>query len=759
MLNHAAKLLTSVQRRIRWDLGARDLAREWKTLFTTNHLKADLNAGMAVACIAMPLSFAVAIASGVEPKLGLITAIIGGIVCAITGGVPLSVSGPTVTIAVVIAAAAESDGIEGVLFVGMICGVLQLLTGILNLGRLMRLVPAAVVTGFKAGVGAIIVIGQLPRALGLPPPAQSHVIEVLRHLKDLIGHLQPMVFILTLFSMWIMMRFPVLLPRIPAALAAVVLPTFVAWGLDLGVPILGEIPRTLPWPQLPSLPAEWPTLVAEGVIVYCLASLETLLSASVVDKLSGRTKHDPDQEMIGQGFGNLVTAMFGGIAVTGVIARSALNVQAGARTRRAALFHSLFLVAAVFFLDPLIARIPIAALAGVLLAVALRMIQPQEVWALWKRSRTDVLIYTVTFLGVVFADLLAGVQAGVAVAAVIALMRLSHSQLFVSTSGPSMPLRFSLEGPLSFLSVSTFDSVRDQVVTASPQRGVIFDLTAVTELDSSAAETLAEIVLELQKKSIPLALKGLPKNFQNRLTGLPGGSALEATFCTSESEAFDRVTSNGNNSVASRLSYGVDRFRQNFHSRYEPMFEKLAKQQNPHTLFITCADSRIIPNLITGSEPGDLFTLRNIGNFVPPYGADGTPAEGAAVEFAVGVLGVRNIVICGHSGCGAMKACIDKTPFENLPSIRSWLNGLREDMGPETLSMDPESACRRNIVNQLKNVASYPVVQEATRDGLRVWGWYYDMVKGEILEWSPKTLTFESPSRDEAAQLSRSTSR
>lgn len=639
--------------RFHFDLGLPGLVPEWRQLLSPRGLRDDLIAGTTVACIALPLSLAIALASGVHPSVGLVTAIVGSVVCALFGGTRLTVSGPAAAMAVLVASIVQQFGMTALLVVGLLCGLWQVLTGIFGLGNLVRYVPAPVVAGFTAGIGAIILIGQLPGALGLVPPDQSHVRDVITHLVDLIDETNPAALALSLTAVSITVVLPRLAPRWPAPLVAVIVPTVLAYALGMRVDVIGSMSSALPRPHLPPWPTQgWGELVGASLIVYAVASLETLLSASAADKLAKTTRHSPDQELIGQGLGNLASALFGGILVTGVIARSALNIQAGAKTRRAAIIHAAWLLLAVCLAGPIIAKIPNAVLAGVLLSVALRMLHPRELLSVWRTSQVEAVTYTVTFFTIVCVDLTVGVQAGVAAALAIAAFRL----------------------------------------------------------------------------------------------GRPRAKMLAQRFAQTEPEAPRRLP--GASAAVDHLVHGVEKFRASLLPADGALFRRLAAGQSPHTLFITCSDSRIDPNLITSTRPGELFIVRNVGNLIPAFGTDDVPAEGAAVEFAIGVLGVKDIVVCGHSGCGAMGAILSGRfgaggAPSPLPSLAKWLQraaGLKDSLKQ---GATPEMAAAANAVQQLTNLQTYPLIQERIASGqLTLRAWYYDIGEARLEAWDATLDTF-----------------
>ncbi len=710
-------------------------------MFQRRDLQRDLIAGLTVACVAVPLSLAIALASGVEPAVGLVTAVVAGIVCALFGGTPLAVSGPAAAMAVLVASIVQEQGVGALLLVGLLAGALQLATGVLGLGRYIRLVPLPVIQGFTAGIGAIILVQQLPRALGMKPPTESHVFDVIPHVGSGLADVSGAAAGITLLTLSLVYGTPKLTRRIPPQLFAVVVASVLVAVFSIDTPVIGDIPRSFPAPRVPRLPAELDVgkLVFTGAVVYALASLETLLSASAVDKLAGGTKSDPDQELVGQGLGNLATAFFGGIPVTGVIARSATNVQAGARTRRAAIFHALFLVVTVLAAGPVIGRIPIAALAGILFSVAFRMLGPATFVQLWRQSRPEALVYALTFLVIVFVDLLEGVQWGIVAALGVAAVQLGKQKVVVRTERIGESYVFSLEGPLTFLSSMWMETLGREIALLEPGRGLVIDATRVTIVDASAAEMLAGLVEQARDRGLHPVLLGLTEERAAKVrTAAKDGVQMAEALIATEREAASVL--DGVAGADARLRVGVERFRTTLRPRYAGLFHHLAAGQAPHTLFITCSDSRVPPNLITATDPGELFLVRDIGSLVPPSGVVNGSAVAAAIEYAVGVLHVEKIVVCGHSGCGAIKALL--APAGARPDLRelgAWLDAtrVREILGRLPTSLGVDEVARLVVLGQLDHLETYEVVREARARGeLSVSAWFFDLGEGEVEEWS-----------------------
>ncbi len=730
--------------RVRWDFGAKRLWTEWAAMLRMQHLREDVTASISVALLAIPLALAIALASGVAPQAGLTSVIVAGVVAALFGGTPLSVTGPAAAMAVLIMSVVADHGMGGLLVITIAVGALQVATGMLGFGRAARLVPLPVIEGFTAGIGAIILVAQLPRALGLEPPAESHVIDVVTHIGELIHETQTASVVIAGAALGLSLVAPHVHRRVPGALLAVLLPSIAVALLDVDIARVGTIPRSIV-PRWPSMDFAWSSMISPILMVFALASLESLLSAAAVDKIARGSRHDPDQEFIGQGLANVASGFFGGIPVTGVIARSALNVQAGAKTRRSALLHGIIVFALVLGAAPLLEQIPLAALAGVLLAVALRMLNPAPLLALYRTSRPDATVYAVTFVLMVGLDLIRGVQWGLGAAFVVAAVWSTryHAQLHASEG--SGVHRLAVAGSVTFLSAIRFESLRTAAARLPAGDTVILDLSRVVHVDASGAEFLIELTKSLAQRSLAVWILGMSEDVRQRLLSNDHDGSVAKRVVDSESDVSAHLSEEGK-SDRGRLSHGVSDYRRVQLPRYGKLFRSLATGQQPHTLFITCADSRMVPNLITDTDPGELFILRNVGNMIPPHSATrGTPAL-AGLEYALGVLRVRDIVVCGHSGCGAIAAL--RRP-ESVPKHLTNLRLLLEEPSARRLcdSVVPggsdDEVGRMNTLLQLENLRSHPLVRNAEQQGAtQLRAWFFDIASGELefhdgQEWQP----------------------
>lgn len=728
-------------KQLNFDLGLPNLLPEWKKLFTLKDLGNDVFAGITVAFIAVPLSLAIALATGVPPGVGLITAIIAGMICAIFGGSSLSVSGPAAAMSVLLADNVEKFGIEGLIAMGLLAGIMQLLSGVCGIGKLGRFVPFPVIAGFTAGIGVIIIIGQLPRAFGLEPPTEPHIVDVIKHIGESLHQINGACLLLVVITVLMIRGLPKFFPKAPSILVAVLMSTLIVYFFNLKeIPLIGNIPDQLPKPRFPHFNLSLKDLFFNAFTIYLLASLETLLSASAVDKLANVQKHNPDQELIGQGLGNIAVSFFGGIPVTAVIARSATNVKAGAKTRRASIIHALGILISVYLISPWISKIPIPALAAVLFSVAFSMVNLKEFTNLWNNARWESYIYSITFFTIIFVDLIAGVQAGLFAAGLIVLFQATKTHLHISMVEKDNVLRLSISGPLTFLSTTKMHELHDIIQRAETAKTVILDLSFVTNLDSSGAGAVFDLYQYCQNQTINFYIKGLARRYEPLLEMRGGEQFIKNCYLISEHELRNKAEETPSSSRG-RLIHGFQQFYIERQTNDKRLFDYIAEQQNPHTLFITCSDSRIIPSLMTSADPGELFIIRNIGNVVPPHDAQKPYSETAGIEFALKNLDITDIVVCGHANCGAIKASRNDDVNHSFHT-KHWIDLIRSQLMVNEMQLN--ELARINVLNQIKNLRQYPIVkQKLTEKTLNIHAWFFDFDESLVYEWDGKSDHFK----------------
>lgn len=728
----------------------RYLSNELKPMLRLDGLSNDIFASISVAFVAIPLSLAVSIASGVSPSVGLISAVIGGVLGALFGGTRLGVTGPAVAMSVLIADSVATYGFASLLVIGIICGSLQVIFGIFRLGRFARLIPISLVLAFTAGIGVIIFFNQLPIALGI----QSPNIQNTSLIKELILNIHSYTRIvsvpsvsLVLCTILLLKILPKISTKIPHFLLAVLIPSLFIYFIGLkDVSFVGTIPHHLLHTETIdfSLIHNWQRLIITGFEVFLLASLETLLSSNAVDLMGSGDLHNPDQELIGQGVANIGTAIFGGIPVTGVIARSSVNIISGAKTRRSAIFQALIIIGVVYLLPSLIENIPIAVLVGILIAASITMMNFRQVVDLWKGDKLEVIIYVVTFLSIVATDLVDGIRTGLFVAFVIVGIRMLKTKTNVKLWSNKNVLRVTLSGNITFWSYEKLSQIEDYVLNHEDIRFVIFELNRLKNIDSTGVSHLLTIANELKEKNIKVILHGLNDAQQNIInTSSPADKPYVITVA--ENEIKQILEANGvKHSAKEVLKYGMAKFVSEYAKENIRLITTLAKEQKPHTLLITCSDSRLNPNAFFGANIGELFIVRNVGNVIPPYSPDLIYSEVAAIEFALNELGVRHIVLCAHTECGAIKASIG---MNDLPEVglNNWLSLIRDGFKLHK-PYNTDMGVKVNLLHQVQNLKTYPIVKKLLESKeLSLTAWIYDVHSGHMLEWDEsKSIFFQA---------------
>ncbi len=481
----------------------------------------DVVAGLTVGVVALPLALAFGISAGLSARAGLITAIVAGIVAAVFGGSNVQVSGPTGAMAVVLLPVVARYGAGAVPLVGIMAGVLVVIAALARLGRFLAFIPWPVIEGFTVGIALIIFLQQVPAALGVhKPKGVNNAAVAARAVSAAInGHGTGAALGLVVLVAAVMVGLTRLHRALPASLIAVVVATVVAEASNAHVARIGTLPRSLPLPTLPAISMHrMSPLLGAAFAVAALAAIESLLSAKVADGMSDAPPHDPDRELFGQGLANLVSPLFGGMPATGAIARTAVNVRAGARTRLAAVVHSLVLVAVVFLAGPMVARIPLAALAAVLMVTALRMIEPHNVRAVLRATRGDAAVLVLTAGLTLAFDLIRAVEIGVALAGLLALRAVARSaDARVEPITPQVDadaeeqllhdhiVTYRLDGALFFGAAQRFLT---ELTAVADVDVVILRLPDMQVLDATGAQALGEIVADLESRGITVLLKG-----------------------------------------------------------------------------------------------------------------------------------------------------------------------------------------------------------------------------------------------------------
>ncbi|MDQ2096442.1 MAG: SulP family inorganic anion transporter [Tychonema bourrellyi B0820] len=514
---------------------------------TFGHWRGDLTGGLTAAVVALPLALAFAVASGVEPKAGLYTAIVAGIVAAVFGGSPVQITGPTGAMAVVLIGIVTKYGIEKVWIAGVMAGIIQVALGVAKLGRLVKFIPYPVTAGFTNGIAVIIFCGQLNNFFGLQLPRSEHFLpgiwQTFTHWEGLnweaVG-LATVVILTKLF--WTRIT-----TAIPGSLVGLVLATAIASFFHLDVPTIGSIPQSLPMPQgIPHgndfrLIRE---LINPALALAALGSIESLLSAVVADGMTVSEKHNSDRELIGQGLANIIVPFFGGIPATGAIARTAVNVRSGGKTRLSGVIHGVALAIIVLTLAPLAAQVPLAALAGILMVTSVRMIEWEAIGLLMRATYSDFGVMMLTWMVTILFDLVLAVEVGLIAAGALFIKRMSELNLTkipeTEAFPPGVPLELSkqiavyrVDGPVFFGAAERFVTfLRDEPEV----KYLILRMRFVPNMDTTGIVALEDIYRDLKRHDCRLLLTGLQPEVQNLLerTGLLDKIGKENCFETTD---------------------------------------------------------------------------------------------------------------------------------------------------------------------------------------------------------------------------------
>lgn len=526
----------------------------WREGYGTREFRKDAIAGLTVAIVALPLSMAIAIASGASPEKGLYTAIIGGFLISAFGGSRFQIGGPAGAFIVLVAAIIERHGYDGLLMASMMAGAMMMALGAFRLGTLIKFIPQPVTIGFTAGIAFIIFASQIKDLLGLTLAGREPgaVLPKFVALYEAIGTINPAALGIALFTMVLITAIKRYRPHWPVLLIAVTLASLAAWLMKLPVETIGSrfggVPASLPAPALPAFDlARLGALLPDALAIALLGSIESLLSAVVADSMTGR-RHRSNTELVAQGIANIGAALFGGITATGTIARTATNVRAGAHGPVAGMLHAVYLLLFMMLLAPLMATIPLAALAGLLAIVAWNMAEKHVILNLLRGHGADAAVMLATFLITIFRDLTEGILVGVVLGSILFSVRMAR--LVEVTSGSSFgddgqetPLAeagddrivsYRIAGPLFFGSTPRFGDVMSRI--GIRPHVYVLDLAAVPMVDASGAEAIGAFARQARSQQASVIVAGARPDIADALRRDDMGGAL-LTFAASQNEA------------------------------------------------------------------------------------------------------------------------------------------------------------------------------------------------------------------------------
>ena len=398
------------------------LRDEWKRMLYPEGLRKDILAGITVGCAALPLSLAIAEASNLSPSVGITSAVVGGTVASLFGGTTLAITGPSAAMGIILSDMVVKHGLHAVIGITLLCGVYQVITSFTKIPMLITKIPKPVITGFSFGVGSIIGISQIPKILGVKVPhdiIQDGNIPVLQYLADNINYVQPIPLSVAIATLSLFKLLPMINRKIPPIIGGISIMTGISYALGLDLSVIGEFSglnmSIISMEMISNHEGILQPMILSSLAVYFLASMESLLSSSLADKLctdKDIPKHNSKQEILGQGLANISSSLVGGMPVTSVIARTTLNISLDAKTRRSALIHCLTLVGLSTLFFPIISHIPTACISSTLLMIAYKLFSFNDVTSLYKENKLSLIPFGITFLTTIGTNLTLGVSSG-----------------------------------------------------------------------------------------------------------------------------------------------------------------------------------------------------------------------------------------------------------------------------------------------------------------------------------------------------------
>ncbi|MFD3744078.1 SulP family inorganic anion transporter [Nocardia sp. NPDC058633] len=708
-------------------------------------LQQDLPASIVVFLVALPLSLGVALASGAPVVAGLIAAAVGGVVAGLLGGSKVQVSGPTASLAVVVAGAVQQFGWAAMCFITVGAGVLQILFGLSRIARGALGIAPVVVHAMLAGIGVVIALQQVHVLLGgttVSSPWAGIVALPRQVMSAQKGDLFVGLLVITVLIGW--QYLPRRMRVVPGPLVAVVLATVLSLVLPVTVERVRLDGSLLDGIGLPALPhGGWLPLVLTMLTVALIASVETLLSAVAVDKLRPDQRTDFDRELLGQGAANMTSGLLGGLPIAAVIVRSITNANAGARSRAATVMHGGWILIFAVALVGLVRQIPTAALAGLLVLIGVQLVKLAHI----KRARRtgDLYVYLITVIAVVALNLLQGMVIGLLAAVALLLWRVVKFTIAAAPRTDGTWL-VRIAGTCTFLAAP-----RLTAELAKVPAGV--DVTvelSVDFLDHAACELLSEWAdtRESNGGTVDFVELGTARMARTHDGPPEHGHARKSVV--------DPIR-------PWRRSGGVDPIAAGIAACHREHAHLAGSRHRPDadTFFLTCADALIVPDVITNSGPGDLFTVRNVGNLVPVGGSD--VSVEAALIYALDKLDVRSVVVCGHSGCGAMEALYRQV--QAGPGLDDWLAHAQPTLAAFHAGHPVAAAAGSagfgpidqlgmvNVARQVQTLVDYPAVRSGIQErGVAVSGLFFDLATARVIEITADGIAHFDEARRAAAE-------
>lgn len=727
-----------------------------KTKQFLSNLPYDLSSSIAVFLVAIPLCLGIAHASGAPLFSGIISGFIGGIVVGTFSKSALSVSGPTASLtAIVLSGIKDLGSFDAFLLALFLAGMIQALLGFLKSGALAAYLPSATVVGMSVAIGLLLIIKQLPHLIGYDveefgveefditkedinetyhDPHESKETNSLTLLMHAFRNLQTNVLVIgviSLLSFWIWDRyFAKKFKYVPASLFAIIIGTstnlFLGYLLPGGalsqdhlvtLPIFknpSELFAHLDFPNFSYWDHSSVWLLA--LTIAFASSLESLLSVEVVDKLDEENRKTPmSQELVAQGLGNMACGLAGGIPITSVVVRGTVNASSGAKTKFSAIFHGVWIGISVLLFPKFMNNIPLASLAAILTFTGLKLAKPEMFRLMFQKGYSQFLPFLVTVVVTFFTNVLIGTFCGILVALAFVLYR-DNQGAIIMVENHGKFRRIMLGEIIGFLHKARIKSVLEEQPS-----GITLEIdgTRTLHMDQDIRELIHDFRKNAHRKGITVILGGIP-NMENDIESLK----------KEMSESYQKLLRNNQEWVEEKTAEDPE------------FFSRHAEGQRPQTLFIGCSDSRVPVNVITKTNPGEIFVTRNIANVV----SVDDMSLFSVVQYAIDALNVKHIIVCGHIGCGGVRAALQG---KSTGLIDNWITHIKDvylkhrdelDALPE--DKREERLIHLNVAEQVVNLYKTGMIQTAlAKYGFpEIHGWVYDIRNGQISEVDYKDI-------------------
>lgn len=720
-------------------------------VISTSKLKYDFPAGLVVFLVALPLCLGIALASGAPLLSGIISGIIGGIVVGLLSGSHTSVSGPAAGLAAVVLASITKLGSFELFSAALIvAGILQLGSGLLKAGFIANYVPSNVIKGLLAAIGILLILKQIPQAFGYDSSHQDDFAFVqangentFSHLFNTFFHVTPGVVIISLVSILVLIfwnKTPLhKIKFFPASLFVVLLGIGLNEAFRVFIPVLYLQPVHLvniPATSFSDLSSflKFPSLSAFGnftvwltaLTIAIVASLETLLNLEAVENIDPHKRQSsPNRELVAQGVGNMIAGVVGGIPVTSVIVRSSVNINAGAQSKLSAIIHGIFLLLAILFLSPFINLIPFASLAAILIVTGYKLAKVSIFKEMYAKGLNQFIPFVVTIVAIIFTDLLIGILIGLAFSLFYLLksnyknpFTIEKEQLYTGET-----IRIELPNQVSFLNKA---SIKDTLWSVPENTNVIIDASYADYIDNDILEIFVDFKNVIApEKNIRLNIIGVKEKYQ-----LSDHVQFVNVLNRHDQE---RLTPQ---QIVELLKKGNERFRQGKWTEkyFRHQVNATSSGQFPMAVIVSCIDSRTSSEILFDSNLGDIISIRIAGNII-------NKEIIGSIELAVKKMGVKLIVVKGHSNCGAVGATIHSVTGGNIDSITQKIKPavdkaclLNVQLALENGKAFAEKVTHLNIENSIATILdnSDYIREQKSKGDIGLVSAYYDTASGEV---------------------------